>query len=662
MMKTLIKIISGLVLLVLLLVGAAVVALFTLNPNDYKPQIARAVQQATNRELTIAGDMSVAYYPVLGFTAANITLGNTPDFAEKDFIKAGEVQVGVKLLPLLSRKVEITSVRLIEPQITVIKRADGRNNLAMPDRPPGKGNVPQARTEDLEISVEGIEIAKARVTYIDKTTGATTFIDPLNLKIPRYAQGRAVDVALSMAITGKAGAKPTKLDVNTTVKPDLKNATYSLQNLKADIDLGGTKASATAAVMVDARAEQISVTKLAALWQGTEVTGNATIKGFKNPHVRFDLASSGVNLEALFPANPAAKADKNKPLLPLDLLRALTLEGAVKIGTLQAAGLRMSDVKFDVDADKGLLKINPLRLNMYDGTLSTIVQIDARGNSPAYNLNGTLKGLAVGKLLVAKMGEDYVTGISDVTFDLNSRGNTMNALSGNAGGMINFDFGKGYINKWQLSRLMNQAISYFENGQLDQNASDKIYFTSLDATFNGTNGVFRNDDLVLIGPKSHALGAGSVDLGAQRVDYVVKVGSGDNPEKFAKKKHLPVRMSGPFAKPSYAIDMQTLIEDVAGEKIEEKKQEVMQKLFESLDKKMKNEPAPSETGATDVPVEGATEGTAAPSAPATPAGDSDASPAQPATPSSDPVSSDPAAPATPEDALKSLLNGALGGR
>lgn len=580
-MKTLIKIIFGLVLLAVLLVGGAVAVLLTVDPNSYKTQISAAAQQATGRDLNIAGDISVVFYPVLGFKAAGLEMGNTPDFTEKDFIKAGEVQAGVKIMPLLSKKVEITTVRLVEPQITVIKKADGTNNLAMPR----KDAAAKAETPQLDISVEGIDISKAKVTYIDKATGKTTVINPLNLKIPRYARGRDIDVALDMVVQNPAPARPMSFDVKTTVKPDLNKGEFTFRNLKANADLGGAKASATAGIVVNTRTEEIKVTDLVTGWQGTDLNGSVTVKGFKNPAVTFDMSSPSVDLDALMPKNPNAPQDRNKTLLPVDLLRTLTLDGKAGIGTLKTAGLTMTNVKFDVNARNGLLKIDPLTLNMYDGTLTTAVQIDARSGNPSYTLKGGLKGMEVGKLLVAKMGQDYLTGVSNIDFDLNTRGNTMNAINAAAGGQIKFDFGKGYINKWQLSKLMNQAIAYFETGKLDPNASDKVYFTSLDAAFNGQNGVFRNDNLVLIGPKSHALGNGSVNLANQSVDYTVRVGGGDDPEKFGKKKHLPVRMTGPFSKPSYSIDMQALIQDVAGEKIEEKKQEVMDKLFERLDKK-----------------------------------------------------------------------------
>ena len=57
---------------------------------------------------------------------------------------------------------------------------------------------------------------------------------------------------------------------------------------------------------------------------------------------------------------------------------------------------------------------------------------------------------------------------------------------------------------------------------------------------------------------------------------------GDEPAEFAKADHLPVTMSGPFSAPRYGIDVQALIREQAGEKIEEKKQELIGKALDKL--------------------------------------------------------------------------------
>ena len=102
------------------------------------------------------------------------------------------------------------------------------------------------------------------------------------------------------------------------------------------------------------------------------------------------------------------------------------------------------------------------------------------------------------------------------------------------------------------------------------------------ASFQGQNGVFNNSDLMLIGPKTHALGNGQVNLANKTVNYTVRVGLGDNPEEFAGADHLPVTMTGPFSNMRYGIDVQSLVMDQASEKIEEKKQELLGKAFEKL--------------------------------------------------------------------------------
>jgi len=145
---------------------------------------------------------------------------------------------------------------------------------------------------------------------------------------------------------------------------------------------------------------------------------------------------------------------------------------------------------------------------------------------------------------------------------------------------------------------------------MTENVSDKIYFTSLDGTFTGQNGVFTNNDLELLAPKSHALGSGTVNFARNTVDYSLRVGLGDDPEKVKDASHLPIRISGPLSKPQYALDVQALVHERFQEKIDEKKDELLNKAFEKLSGK-KQEPA-----AAPAPAEG--EAVAAPEAAATP--------------------------------------------
>lgn len=568
--------------LVVLALGAIVAVLLTVDPNAYKPQITAAVKDATGREMSINGDIAVSIYPVLGFKVAGLALGNPEGFSEKDFVKAGAVQAGVKIMPLLEKKVELTTIRLDAPEITVIKLANGKTNLEFPRK---EKKEPAVKAQGFDISFKGLAVSKARVTVIDKAAGKTTVINPLNLEVLGEYSSVDTPVSLDFTLNNPAPAKPLKIDAKAMLKADLDAGQVTARALRVRADMGlGEPIEVTGDLVADLKSQKVTIDNFSAGWQGTSFKGQAGLEGFSPPKITFDLQADRVDLDALKPKQ-AVKPDPQKALLPVDALRTLNMQGAVKIKTVKTAGLDLSNLNATIKAAGGQLTVSPVAFGLYGGQVDSAVRINTASGTPDFSLQGNLKGMKVGDFLIAKAGQDFVTGLAQVSFDLGGRGNSMSALQKAARGQIDFAFSDGYINKWQLSRLLNQAIAYFETGKMPTSVPDTIYFTSLKGVFNGQDGVFRNDNLQLIGPKSHALGSGAINLGAQSVDYVIKAGLGDKVEDFAKAKRIPVRIQGPLAKPSYNLDMQALIQDVAGEKIEEKKQEALDKLFKKLDEK-----------------------------------------------------------------------------
>ena len=64
--------------LVVVLIGAALVVPFLVPTDTYKQQIARQVESATGRSLTIEGPLRFTILPQLGFEAQQVTLANPP--------------------------------------------------------------------------------------------------------------------------------------------------------------------------------------------------------------------------------------------------------------------------------------------------------------------------------------------------------------------------------------------------------------------------------------------------------------------------------------------------------------------------------------------------------------------------------------------------------
>ncbi|MEJ2041041.1 MAG: AsmA family protein, partial [Desulfosarcinaceae bacterium] len=93
--------------LILLLIAAIIVIPLVINVNKYKPQIEALASKQIGRSLTIGGEIKPSIFPWIGVSVQDVRLDNTKAFAEKEFVSVGEIEVRVKLLPILSGRYEI---------------------------------------------------------------------------------------------------------------------------------------------------------------------------------------------------------------------------------------------------------------------------------------------------------------------------------------------------------------------------------------------------------------------------------------------------------------------------------------------------------------------------------------------------------------------------
>ena len=112
-MNRILKILGIVVGVVVLLFAALLVAVAVLvDPNDYKDDITAAVQKATGRQLTLDGKLQLAVFPTIRIAVGSATLSNAPGFGTEPMAKIGSAELQLALLPLLSRRIEISDARL----------------------------------------------------------------------------------------------------------------------------------------------------------------------------------------------------------------------------------------------------------------------------------------------------------------------------------------------------------------------------------------------------------------------------------------------------------------------------------------------------------------------------------------------------------------------
>lgn len=96
-------------------------------PSDrIKQDVARQVEAATGRTLTIDGDLSFTLLPAPGVSVAGVRLSNVDGATARDMVQLDRATVVVALAPLLGGNIEVDRIILVKPRIELEQLADGR--------------------------------------------------------------------------------------------------------------------------------------------------------------------------------------------------------------------------------------------------------------------------------------------------------------------------------------------------------------------------------------------------------------------------------------------------------------------------------------------------------------------------------------------------------
>ena len=139
-----------------------------------------APPQASGRPLQIGGKLDLKLFPWLALQIADVSLGNPAGYGTDPFLSVKRADVGVKLLPLLHKEIEVRRVALEGLAVTLVSRSDEDNNWKdlgkKTPRPKRQPTGPAPKT-----SIAGIDIKDAALIYRDEAEKSLTRLTKLNV-------------------------------------------------------------------------------------------------------------------------------------------------------------------------------------------------------------------------------------------------------------------------------------------------------------------------------------------------------------------------------------------------------------------------------------------------------------------------------------------------
>jgi AsmA protein len=380
---------------------------------------------------------------------------------------------------------------------------------------------------------------------------------------------------------------------------------------------------------VKADGTRLNVSPFAVKLGESQIKGSLGISRFERPIYHFDIDIDRLDADRYIVKSEteSAQAAAAKPAAdtPIDLsaLKSINADGELRIGWLNLANVKSTNVRIKLKADDGVAQLSPFSANLYEGSMNGSLQVDARA-TPQIAFKQSMSGIAIGPLLTDVINNDMLSGKGNLNLDVTTSGATVNTLKKSLNGTAGLKLADGAVKGIDIAgtiRSYKDKLNALKGeANVEGDKTLKTDFSEMSATFNIKDGVARNDDLDMKAPLFRISGSGQVDIGNETIDYLAKptivktlAGQGGAGLDELSGVTIPVKVTGTFAKPKYALDFAGIATAVAKQKVIDKvggvKGEAVQKLLEGdaagglegLLKK-KAEPAPAEKTAEPAPV------------------------------------------------------------
>ena len=214
----------GIVATILAVLAGIVAATF--NPNDYKPQIIKLVQQNKQRTLTIPGDIKLTLFPRIGADLGRAAISEHR--SDLSFASVERAKVSLALFPLLKKQLVVDRIQVDGLVANLRRNQDGTTNF---DDLLGKDEQPS----QFQFDIDGVEVRNAKLQFEDRMAGRVLELAKINLTTGRVAEGVPSRVELTAEVKSSHPQAEVALVLKGKLTFDSKAKHYAVKGLTSEV-------------------------------------------------------------------------------------------------------------------------------------------------------------------------------------------------------------------------------------------------------------------------------------------------------------------------------------------------------------------------------------------------------------------------------------------
>lgn len=462
---------------------------------------AAAIKEQTGATLTVDGDLSLSFFPVLGvaFSEAAITL---PDKKQPD-LEIGEARIGVRLAPLFSGSVEVDSIAVNqltariesapeEDRVDTSGFTDAELEAYYAQRRKAKQQAGESAGAEaalavpLALSVSSLQVKNARIESYDPVAKTTSIVELLALDASDLnLDGKPIPIALQLRIPGEQD-----IDVAVAGELQVQQETEQIDFRELAVTVTGATAEplrvkASGSALLARQTADLNLSLKLADMQGE---GRVHYASFESPQIDADLKLNVLDPvlfalagpEAAAAAEPGSASTGDEPL-PLDALRTIDTRARLQVSTARFGEYELTDLVARLRAVEGVVTLSTLTANIYNGKLDARAVFNGRHNTAVLETSGGVQNLDLAAAMANAASPDMLSGSATVNWELNGRGRTANELVEALQGPIKLHTDNIVLHGTSVEHMLCRAVALTNQEALTATFPANTQFTEVSA-------------------------------------------------------------------------------------------------------------------------------------------------------------------------------------
>ena len=611
------KILLGIVLVLVLLILLVPALPFLIDLNQYQDQYRPLIEESLGRTIALK-DIRLTVWPRLGARVAGFMVMDDPAFSSDPFASLAALEVGVKLMPLLSGKVVVEEITLRDPVITVLKNKQGLLNVstigpkgpAKPEAPKPEVPAPPAGgpLQALALlAVDRVSIVGGKLTYRDQSTPKPTdyVIDQLESLLQSVRLGESPTLHLA------ATMQPLKLPVTLDGSFGPLVETLDLQQFRFDLGVGKIAlnlAGRAVGGLLDAKLASPLISS-ADLPMALPLTKPVLVKDLRatvkatyppkegvpplelaevpNLSLAVVMGDSVVDVKGSVLGGRASVTGSSPRISTADVPVALPLKKPVEI----------KDLLLEATLKGEEARVSNLSFQLFNGQAKAQAGMTIGSPTPPFTGKATVQGVQLGPALEA-LGTDKVSmsGTAGVQLALGGQGFSMPDLTRSLAGTAQVALREGKI---EGINLMQELGTVLKVAGLSPEQVNATLFSTIETDLAVKSGTVAVQRLLVDSHDFRATGGGTVGFD-QALNLALNLNLSETiSQKIARstpvvklalkdgRLALPLKITGTVPAPSYQVDMKALggrVQEQVKEKVEKKVEETVEGLMQGTTK------------------------------------------------------------------------------